>query len=722
MKPLLNFSRSTGAIAAITAALGLAAHAQEVTVDGTRDVFGPEGYTLLHTQTTPTNWTGTPNQSLANIYAKQEAGTLFLHIAGKVDGNACIVFIDSKPGGVGFIRNNLITSGGEEGSINNMGNSPTAGLTFENGFEPDYAVRIYGAGTQGHINTYNFTTGTRTYAGDSGAVDATSAFLTVARTIWGDVTPAQYATANLGVEMGLSLAAMGVPQGNQNIKVMAVLVNGSSDYASNQVLGTRAGVTTDIGAGIKTINFQTETGTQTLTFPVLNNDTDNDGEPNDIDTDDDGDDLLDIHETNDGIYDSPTDTGTNPLIADTDGDGGTDGNEVHFSHFGFATNPNIANYFSMGIVGSFTVPEWQVNGPPETEMSMVDTTLTGQYQWTLDYRFNTLGTIEYKFAADDSYTHSWGDGGGNITGLIQGTGFHTFSFNNATLARSLVRKVFPNVSAYLSAYGVSSGGDPDGDGVTSASEFVKNSDPTVADTDGDGVNDLNDANPLAASRNIVFNVNMSVQQTMGNFNPAVDGVVVDFFNGLVGNLADLTLTNAGGGIWTGTLTAFEGPVGTSIGEFKFKNTRVGAPDGGYEGAINNRNLVLGPANVTQTVDVYFNDVTTPPGGGYSTWATANAGSEASNLDHDKDGVANGVEYFMGQTGSTFTPNPPLIAGVVTWPHSATATGITWRVWTSENLSSWTDVTANAVDSDGTLKYTLPTGSPKRFVRLEVVAP
>ncbi|RYD17190.1 MAG: hypothetical protein EOP88_27895, partial [Verrucomicrobiaceae bacterium] len=263
MKPSSLHRRTVGTLAAIAAALGTAAHAQEVTVDGARDVFGPEGYTLLHTQTTATNWTG-PSQSLANIYAKQEAGSLYLHIAGKVEGNACILFIDSKPGGVGFIRNNLITSGGEEGSINNMGNSATAGLTFENGFEPDYAVRIYGTGTDAYINTYNFATGVRTYAGNSGTADASGAFLTVARTIWNEVTPAQYATADLGVEMGLSLAAMGVPQGSQNVKVMAVLVNDNSNYGSNQVLGTRAGVTSDIAAGINAINFQTETGTQTL--------------------------------------------------------------------------------------------------------------------------------------------------------------------------------------------------------------------------------------------------------------------------------------------------------------------------------------------------------------------------------------------------------------------------------------------------------------------------
>ena len=44
------------------------------------------------------------------------------------------------------------------------------------------------------------------------------------------------------------------------------------------------------------------------------------------DGDDDG--LLDIYETNTGVFVSPTNTGTNPLLADTDGDGFDDGAEV----------------------------------------------------------------------------------------------------------------------------------------------------------------------------------------------------------------------------------------------------------------------------------------------------------------------------------------------------------------------------------------------------------
>ena len=37
---------------------------------------------------------------------------------------------------------------------------------------------------------------------------------------------------------------------------------------------------------------------------------------------------IDIHETGTGVYVSPTDTGSDPLVADTDGDGYDDGAEV----------------------------------------------------------------------------------------------------------------------------------------------------------------------------------------------------------------------------------------------------------------------------------------------------------------------------------------------------------------------------------------------------------
>ena len=67
-------------------------------------------------------------------------------------------------------------------------------------------------------------------------------------------------------------------------------------------------------------------------------------------------------------------------------------------------------------------------------------------------------------------------------------------------------------------------------------------------------------------------------------------------------------------------------------------------------------------------------------------AAANAGNQSSDQDYDGDGVKNGVEYFMGQTGSGFTANPGVVAGI-TWPKSAGFSG-TYRVETSANLIIW----------------------------------
>ena len=55
-------------------------------------------------------------------------------------------------------------------------------------------------------------------------------------------------------------------------------------------------------------------------------------------------------------------------------------------------------------------------------------------------------------------------------------------------------------------------------------------------------------------------------------------------------------------------------------------------------------------------------------------ATANAPGQTIGEDHDGDGVDNGVEYFMGHSGSAFTANPAPAGGVVTWLMSSQYTG------------------------------------------------
>lgn len=114
-------------------------------------------------------------------------------------------------------------------------------------------------------------------------------------------------------------------------------------------------------------------------------------------------------------------------------------------------------------------------------------------------------------------------------------------------------------------------------------------------------------------------------------------------------------------------------------------------------------------------------------GGYTSWASTNAGGQAANLDADNDGVANGVEYFMNAAAG-FTANPGIVSGAITWPNGgnipASAYGTQFVVQTSPNLSTWTDVpvgslTTNTSGPSGSLTYTLPTGSGTLFVRLKV---
>jgi hypothetical protein len=105
--------------------------------------------------------------------------------------------------------------------------------------------------------------------------------------------------------------------------------------------------------------------------------------------------------------------------------------------------------------------------------------------------------------------------------------------------------------------------------------------------------------------------------------------------------------------------------------------------------------------------------------GFSGWATANAPGQTADQDHDNDGVKNGIEYFMGQSGSSFTAMPGLDAtNTVTWAMDPAYVG-TYEVQTSSNLGTWTNVTPRPVPAGGNLSYLLPPGLGIQFVRLLV---
>ena len=132
-------------LATLCVALGLAAFLNfsaqaQITVDGTKEAaYG----TALSVQTL-SGWGN--NKYLASLSAVQQGGSLYVFLGGRPQGEAFILFIDSKSGGVSFIPNNLIATGGDENCINNFGSSASAGMTFESGFQPDFAVRVVGDG------------------------------------------------------------------------------------------------------------------------------------------------------------------------------------------------------------------------------------------------------------------------------------------------------------------------------------------------------------------------------------------------------------------------------------------------------------------------------------------------------------------------------------------------------------------------------------------------
>jgi len=122
---------------------------------------------------------------------------------------------------------------------------------------------------------------------------------------------------------------------------------------------------------------------------------------------------------------------------------------------------------------------------------------------------------------------------------------------------------------------------------------------------------------------------------------------------------------------------------------------------------------------------------------YASWQSTNgATGQTINLDHDGDGVPNGIEYFLGgptghTTGFTALPGISTNGGVrsVIWTKAADYAGVyptDFVVETSETLAgTWTAETVggNVTLTVNQVKYTFPSplGS-KRFARLKVTGP
>lgn len=116
--------------------------------------------------------------------------------------------------------------------------------------------------------------------------------------------------------------------------------------------------------------------------------------------------------------------------------------------------------------------------------------------------------------------------------------------------------------------------------------------------------------------------------------------------------------------------------------------------------------------------------------GYSTWIATNypAVTGGFNLDHDKDGIPNGVEYAFQLNPTLSNPGsslPQVVKGVNTltlsYTQSASVSGITYGAQTSVNLVNWTNVTDTGSGNNHVFTVST-TGKPKVFLRHKIVLP
>ena len=632
-----------------------------ITVDGTKEAdYGAP----LAVQTVTSGW-GAGNV-LASLSARQEGSSLKLFLAGRPDGNAFILFIDSKAGGANVLLNNLITGGGDEYAINNFGASSSSGMTFESGFAPDFAIRIHGGGWTA---LYPLAPGSsRSYLGQSTAATVSGGPVTALRTIYNNVT-GNYADHNSGVELDLNIAALGVPTGSsQPVRFMAVLINEGSDFASNQTLGPLPAGSGNLGNGFRTTNFDNVSGTQTISMTVDNADADNDGITDAADPDDDNDGLEDTVETNTGIFVSAADTGSNPLIADTDGDGANDGAEVTAGK-----NPNKKNYASMLIAGNFLTPSWSDTPTADNTMSAVS---GDEFGWQINRLFAAPTAIQFKFLGG-SWSTNWGAsatpgiaslGSGNIS-LQTGSGVFRIYFNADTLAYNLARATFGTYAEYAAAYGVPGGAadDDDADGLTNQQEYAANTSPLAGDTDGDNLSDPSEIDGSAATGTlgVPLPTNPLLADTDGDglrddweltyfLDPTDDGSVVAYTNYIPADIGLTISANPNGGssdpdndLLTNLqeFSAGSSPLAAGTG-FVANNAKITIPGAfnGWDAEGTTSNTMALTGNFTWKLLFYF---AAPPNGGSFKFANGTAFGSPANKNWGAQIPDNGVAVLNG---------------------------------------------------------------------------
>ena len=121
--------------------------------------------------------------------------------------------------------------------------------------------------------------------------------------------------------------------------------------------------------------------------------------------------------------------------------------------------------------------------------------------------------------------------------------------------------------------------------------------------------------------------------------------------------------------------------------------------GGFTGLDEGATLTISGVNYTISYAADGGNqvtLTKAAASGYTAWANANGATDQTvDQDHDTDGVKNGIEYFMGESGSGFTAQPALNASnIITWTMGDTYTGsygTDYVSQTSGDLTTWAPV-------------------------------
>lgn len=270
----MNYVKCSAAVVAMCAGAALAQ------LDGAN--IGA-GMTMLGVQDTPTAFgdaTGGGQDSagggeLDSMWASLSGGTLDVSIAGNIEGNfnKMLIFLDTKAGGENTLLNDNVMGGFNE--INNM-----AGMTFDAGFAPDYAVQfeigggffsVRMADLQGNTGGDIWTGGG---PGDLPLANAAGGFGVTfgwdnSNVLGVDGASAAGAlTATTGFELSFDTATAFGDGALASVGMMAIYGNAGLDFMSNQVLGEAGlGGAGNLG-GPGAVDFNQFAGNQFATIPA----------------------------------------------------------------------------------------------------------------------------------------------------------------------------------------------------------------------------------------------------------------------------------------------------------------------------------------------------------------------------------------------------------------------------------------------------------------------